>query len=269
MIASVSVCFKISRIKKKTCEKDTCEKCGSIVSHKHLTRHKTSIKCEFHSSTNIKFPKEKTNCVFFPFIILVRIQHIMRNMQKKEGGFLASMLAGYAGKQALSYLAPKVASWVASKNTGKQGKSLRLVSGKGVRSLGNGIRPHGGAGMTLLGKKGKKCAKCWSGNRIINKLVSAAKTVGKRELKTHVNYTIDNPMQSYNNVKKLVMGAGYTKAKKAKTLNVKRQSFPKQKVGIDSYQQGRTTAVTLSRVFKPGHEAVFKTIKQIKNKLYK
>ena len=104
---------------------------------------------------------------------------------------------------------------------------------------------------------------------MMNKLITATKAVGKRELKNHVNYVIDNPMQAYNNVKKLVTGKGYRKAKKAKTLNVKRQPFPKQKVGIDSNQTGGTTVVTLSRVFKPGHEAVPKTIKKIKNKLYK
>jgi len=102
----------------------------------------------------------------------------------------------------------------------------------------------------------------------MNRLESAAKERGKTELKRHVNYAIDNPMKSYNDVKKLVMGKGYKK-RKTKSLNVKRQSFPKQKVGKDSNQQGGTTAVTLSRVFKPGHEAVPKTIKQIKNKLYK
>jgi len=192
----------------------------------------------------------------------------MRYMRKMKGGFLPAMLAGYAGKQALSYLAPKVASWVAGKVTGKKGKSLRLVGGNGVRPVGRSLRPLGGAGMTLLGSKGK-CAKCSHGNGMMNKLISAAKAVGKRELKNHAKYAIDNPMQAYNNVKKLVMGQGYKKAKKSKTLNVKRQSFPKQKVSIDSNQQGGTTAVTLSRVFKPGHEAVPKTIKQIKNKLYK
>jgi len=191
----------------------------------------------------------------------------MRTMRKMKGGMLP-VIAAMAGKQALSYLVPKVASWISGKVTGKKGKSLRLV-GRSLRPLGNGIRPVGGAGMTLLGSKGK-CAKCSHGNGfMMNKLISAAKVVGKRELKNHVNYAIDNPMQAYNNVKKLVSGKGYRKAKKSKTLNVKRQSFPKQKVGIDSNQQGGTTAVTLSRVFKPGHEAVPKTIKQIKNKLYK
>jgi hypothetical protein len=32
-------------IKQKACEKNTCDKCGSIVSHTHLSRHKKSIKC--------------------------------------------------------------------------------------------------------------------------------------------------------------------------------------------------------------------------------
>ena len=196
-------------------------------------------------------------------------------MRKMKGGMLPTMLATMAGKQVLSYLAPKVASWVKGKVTGKKGNGLRFVGGKGVRNIGNGIRPVGGAGMTLLGSKGK-CVKCSHGNGfMMNKLISAAKAVGKRELKNHVNYAIDNPMQAYNNVKKLVSGKGYRKAKKSKTyvrggtLNVKRQSFPKQKVQMDSNQAGGTTAITLSRVFKPGHEAVPKTIKQIKNKLYK
>ena len=188
-----------------------------------------------------------------------------------KGGMIPAMLAGYAGKQALSYLLPKVASWAAKKIKGKGVRTL----GKGVRNIGNGIRPVGGAGMTLLGSKGK-CAKCSHGNGfMMNKLISAAKVVGKRELKNHVNYAIDNPMQAYNNVKKLVSGKGYRKAKKSKTyvgggtLNVKRQSFPKQKVQMDSNQAGGTTAITLSRVFKPGHEAVPKTIKRIKKQLYK
>jgi len=185
-------------------------------------------------------------------------------MRKMKGGMIPAMLAGYAGKQALSYLLPKVASWAAKKIKGKGVRTL----GKGVRNIGSSIRPLGGAGMTLLGKKGT-CAKCSHGNGMMNKLISAAKAVGKRELKNHVNYAIDNPMQAYNNVKKLVMGKGYKKAKKSKTLKVKHQSFPKQKVRIDSNQAGGTTAVTLSRVFKPGHEAVPKTIKRIKNQLYK
>jgi hypothetical protein len=190
-------------------------------------------------------------------------------MRKMKGGMIPAMLATMAGKQALSYLVPKVASWVSGKVTGKKGKSLRLVGGNGVRNIGSSLRPLGGAGMTLLGSKGK-CAKCSHGNGfMMNKLITAAKAVGKRELKNHVNYAIDNPMQAYNNVKKLVTGKGYRKAKKSKTLHVKHQSFPKQKVGIDSNQAGGTTAITLSRVFKPGHEAVPKTIKQIKNKLYK
>ena len=188
-------------------------------------------------------------------------------MRKRKGGMLP-VIAAMAAKQVLSYLAPKVASWVEGKVTGKKGNGLRLVGGNSVRNIGNGIRPVG-SGMTLLGSKGK-CAKCSHGNGfMMNKLISAAKEVGKRDLKNHVNNAKDNPMQAYNNVKKLVTGKGYRKAKKSKTLHVKRQSFPKQKVGIDSNQQGGTTAVTLSRVFKPGHEAVPKTIKQIKNKLYK
>jgi len=32
-------------IKEKASKKDTCEKCGSIVSHTHLARHKKSFKC--------------------------------------------------------------------------------------------------------------------------------------------------------------------------------------------------------------------------------
>ena len=188
-------------------------------------------------------------------------------MRKMKGGMIPAMLATMAGKQALSYLVPKVASWVAGKVTGKKGKGMRLV-GRSLRPLGGSLRPLG-SGMTLLGSKGK-CAKCSHGNGfMMNKLITAAKAVGKRELKNHVNYAIDNPMQAYNNVKKLVSGKGYRKAKKSKTLHVKHQSFPKQKVGIDSNQAGGTTAITLSRVFKPGHEAVPKTIKQIKNKLYK
>jgi len=197
----------------------------------------------------------------------------MRTMRKMKGGMIPAMLATMAGKQALSYLVPKVASWVAGKVAGKKGKGMRLV-GRSLRPLGGSLRPLG-SGMTLLGSKGK-CAKCSHGNGfMMNKLISAAKAVGKRELKNHVNYAIDNPMQSYNNMKKLVSGKGYRKAKKSKTyvgggtLNVKRQSFPKQKVRIDSNQAGGTTAITLSKVFKPGHEAVPKTIKQIKNKLYK
>jgi len=132
----------------------------------------------------------------------------MRKM--KQGGML-SMLAGMAGKQALSYLLPKVASWAAKKIKGKGVRSLR----NGIRPVGRSLRPLGGAGMTLLGKKGKKCAKCSSGNGIMNKLISAAKAVGKRELKNHVNYAIDNPMQSYNDVKKLVMGIKGIKSKKS------------------------------------------------------
>ena len=186
-------------------------------------------------------------------------------MRKMKGGMIPAMLPTMAGKQVLSFLAPKVASWVAGKVTGKKGNGMRLV-GRSLRPLGGSLPL--GSGMTLLGSKGK-CAKCSHGNGMMNKLITAAKAVGKRELKNHVNYAIDNPMQAYNNVKKLVMGKGYKKAKKSKTLKVKHQSFPKQKVRIDSNQAGGTTAITLSRVFKPGHEAVPKTIKRIKKQLYK
>ena len=54
----------------------------------------------------------------------------MRYMRKIMAGGMLGMLAGMAGKQALSYFLPKVASWAAKK-----------IKGKGVRSLGNGIRP--------------------------------------------------------------------------------------------------------------------------------
>jgi len=152
----------------------------------------------------------------------------MRTMRKMKGGFLPAMLAGMAGKQALSYLLPKVASWAASRVTGKKGKSLRLVGGKGVRNIGLSLRPLGGADTTLLGSKGK-CTKCSSGNGIMNKLISAAKAVGKRELKNHVDYVIDNPMQAYNNVKKLVMGKGYKKAKKIKNSKSQTPILPETK----------------------------------------
>ena len=97
-----------------------------------------------------------------------------------------------------------------------------------MRNIGNGIRPLGGAGMTLLGKKGK-CAKSSHGNRMMNKLITAAKAVGKRELKNHVNYVIDNPMQAYNNVKKLVTGKGYRKAKKSKNCKSQTPILPETK----------------------------------------
>ena len=101
-------------------------------------------------------------------------------MRKMKGGMIPAMLAGYAGKQALSYLLPKVASWAAKKMKGKGVRPL----GKGIRNIGSSLRPLG-SGMTLLGSKGK-CAKRSHGNGMMNKLISAAKAVGKRELKNHL-----------------------------------------------------------------------------------
>ena len=232
------------------------------------------------------------------------------NMNNKQGGFLGA-IAGMAGKQALSYLAPKVASWVAGKVMGKKGKkgtSLRLVGGSGMpyvgmrkgykgmggnegsrvkgnrnsqmgygmkfgmpnmgMRMGSGVRPGGGAlrplggALRLLGSKGKR----YSGNSIMNRIVQAAKKRGKQELKRSVNYAIDNPKKSYKKVKKLFTGSGY---KEARTINVKRQTLPKQKVGINSNQAGGTTSITQSKVFREGHPAIPKTIKRIKNQLYK
>jgi len=169
----------------------------------------------------------------------------------RSGGFLGA-IAGMAGRQALSYLVPKVASWAAGKVMGKKGKkgtSLRLVGGsgmpnkgrrmmgmgnegtpmKGMRShqmgygmnnmglrMGNGVRP-GGSGLRPLGGAlrllGSK-GKRYSGNSIMNRIVQAAKKRGKQELKRSVNYAIDNPKKSYKKVKKLFTGSGYKKNKK-------------------------------------------------------
>jgi len=232
------------------------------------------------------------------------------NMNNKQGGFLGAV-AGLVGRQALSYLAPKVASYVAGKVMGKQGKkgtSLRLVGGSGMsnkgmrmmgmgnegtpmkgmrshqmgygmnsmgmrnmgmgmRNMGMGVRPGGalrplGGALRLLGSKGKR----YSGNSIMNRILQAAKKRGKQELKRSVNYAIDNPKKSYKKVKKLFTGSGY---KEAKTINVKRQTLPKQKVGINSNQAGGTTSITQSKVFRAGNPAIPKTIKRIKNQLYK
>jgi|AntRauMFilla1563_2_1112583.scaffolds.fasta_scaffold13383_2 hypothetical protein len=114
--------------------------------------------------------KIKTNSNLFSIIILVRIQYIMRNMHKmkmKKSGMLG-MLAAMAGKQALSYLAPKVAGWVANKVKGKKGKGVRPGGGS-LRPLGGaGIRPVGGA-LRLSGSKGKY------GNGVMSKLISQQK----------------------------------------------------------------------------------------------
>ena len=214
----------------------------------------------------------------------------------RSGGFLGA-IAGMAGRQPLSYLVPKVASWAAGKVMGKKGKkgtSLRLVGGwmggtagmliKGMRShqmgygmkfgmpnmgmrMGSGVRPGGalrplGGALRLLGSKGKR----YSGNSIMNRIVQAAKKRGKQELKRGVNYAIDNPKKSYKAVKKLFTGSGM---KEARTINVRRTALPKQKVGINSNQSGGTTAITQSKVFRAGHPAIPKTIKRIKNQLYK
>ena len=236
------------------------------------------------------------------------------NMNMKQGGFLGA-LGAMVGRQALSYLAPKVASYVAGKVMGKKGKKgsgmhnkgmgnmgmMPMGSGMhnkgmrkmgmggnegtpmkgmrshqmgygmnnmGMRNMGMGVRPGGGAlrplggALRLLGSKGKR----YSGNSIMNRIVQAAKKRGKQELKRSVNYAIDNPKKSYKKVKKLFTGSGY---KEARTINVKRQTLPKQKVGINSNQAGGTTSITQSKVFRAGHPAIQKTIKRIKNELYK
>jgi len=72
----------------------------------------------------------------------------------RSGGFLGA-IAGMAGRQALSYLVPKVASWAAGKVMGKKGKkgtSLRLVGGSGMPNVG--MRKFGGtAGMLIKGMR--------------------------------------------------------------------------------------------------------------------
>ena len=53
------------------------------------------------------------------------------NMNNKQGGFLGA-IAGMAGRQALSYLVPKVASWAAGKVMGKKSKKGSGMHTKGM-----------------------------------------------------------------------------------------------------------------------------------------
>ena len=75
----------------------------------------------------------------------------------RSGGFLGT-LGTLVGKQPLSYLAPKVASWAAGKVMGKKGKkgsSLRLVGGSGMPYVGmrKGYKGMGNEGMSIKGMR--------------------------------------------------------------------------------------------------------------------
>ena len=75
------------------------------------------------------------------------------NMNNKQGGFLGA-LSAMVGRQALSYLAPKVASYVAGKVMGKKGKkgtSLRLVGGSGMPNKGRRMMGMGNEGTPMKG----------------------------------------------------------------------------------------------------------------------
>ena len=75
------------------------------------------------------------------------------NMNNKQGGFLGA-LSTMVGRQALSYLAPKVASYVAGKVMGKKGKK---GSGMHIEGMGNMSMMPMGSGMPNVGmRKGYK-----------------------------------------------------------------------------------------------------------------
>lgn len=189
-------------------------------------------------------------------------------IKRPRGGFIpAAALAGLAGRAAISWAVPKALNYL-SKKRGKKGKGLYNHGSKGPcckhgKGLyphgGRGLYPHGGKGLYLHGKQGKGIKQVISRiskNPMVQNLIKR----GKQYLKSKVNQAIDDPIGTYHKVRKMVSGKG----NKIRTFKVKQRRLPKQRVGVESSQVGRTTAITMSRAFKPSAMAREMSIKQIK-----
>ena len=201
----------------------------------------------------------------------------MHVKKQKRGGFIpAAALAGLAGRAALSWAVPKVLNMVTKRKKGR-GVMLQGAKGRGVMlqgSKGGALYMHGskancgckkGGALYMVGAKPGRGIKEMVSAAVKNPMVQNLIKKGKDELKRHAIYAIENPQQAYKNVKKMVTGKGVKRS--MKSLRVKGHKLSK-KVGIESAQAGGTTAITISKVFKPN--AALKqplTFKEIKKRV--
>lgn len=198
-----------------------------------------------------------------------------RRMVKRRGGFIpAAALAGLVGRAAVGWAVPKALNYLTKKR--KKGKGVTLPGSRGgalymhgaKSKRGCGVALHGskpGYGLILHGSKPGRGIKQIVQKAMRNPVVQGMVAKAKQQVKRHMNYAIDNPGQAFKNVKKMVTGSGH---KKVRTLRVKQRRVPKQRVAVESSQAGGTTAITLSKHFKPN--AAMKapmSMRQIKNKI--
>ena len=191
----------------------------------------------------------------------------MNVKKQKRGGFIpAAALAGLAGRAALSWAVPKALNMMTKR---KKGKGVMLQGSKGgalymLGSKPSGRRKRGGA-LYMPGAKPGRGIKEMVSAAVKNPMVQNLIRKGKDELKRHAIYAIENPEQAYKNVRKMVTGKGVKRS--MKSLRVRGRGLSK-KVGIESAQTGGTTAITISKVFKPN--AALKeplTFKEIKKRV--
>jgi hypothetical protein len=192
----------------------------------------------------------------------------MHVKKQKRGGFIpAAALAGLAGRAALSWAVPKALDMMTKRK--KKGKGVMLQGSKGGALYMHGSKPSGGrrrgGALYMAGAKPGRGIKEMVSAAVKNPMVQNLIRKGKDELKRHAVYAIENPEQAYKNVRKMVTGKGVKRS--MKSLRVRGRGLSK-KVGIESAQAGGTTAITISKVFKPN--AALKeplTFKEIKKRV--
>lgn len=202
----------------------------------------------------------------------------MNNKMTKRGGFIpAAALAGLVGRAAVGWAVPKALDYMTKKKGGKGHKKGHGVVVPGSR--GGALFLHGsvpsarkrGRALYMPGAKPGRGIKELAQKALQNPWVKSMVNKAKNEVKRHINYALDNPEQAYKNVKRMITGGeGMRKRGRGamRTLSVKQRRLPRQQVGIESSQQGGTTAITISRHFKPN--AVMPkpmTFREIKNKI--
>ena len=202
----------------------------------------------------------------------------MNNKMTKRGGFIpATVLAGLVGRAAVGWAVPKALDYMTKKKGGKGHKKGHGVVVPGSR--GGALFLHGsvpsarkrGRALYMPGAKPGRGIKELAQKALQNPWVKSMVNKAKNEVKRHINYALDNPEQAYKNVKRMITGGeGMRKRGRGamRTLSVKQRGLPKQKVGIESSQQGGTTAITISKHFKPNAAMPQPmTFKEIKNKI--
>jgi hypothetical protein len=203
----------------------------------------------------------------------------MNNKMTKRGGFIpAAALAGLVGRAAVGWAVPKALNYMSKKKKGKGHKKGHGVVVPGSR--GGALYLHGsmpsarkkGRALFMPGAKPGRGIKEMAQKAMKNPMIKQMVDRAKSQVKRHINYALDNPEQAYKNVKRMITGGEGMKRKSVgkamRTLSVKQRRLPKQKVGIESSQQGGTTAITISKHFKPNAAMPQPmTFKEIKNKI--